>query len=233
MKKTLLLLFTLIAGISQAQDILKANFYSVDRIMEMREQLKLTDNQATNIKKIHAENAGQFSELKRDLDQETRKLRDLLEGEKINQSAVSRQLDAVLNLENQLKRHQLNTLVAIKNQLTEEQKEILNKPTMIRIKGSASTEPVTIVDGVPLASSVSGTAGSSPKVAVSVNGNGEQPLYFIETKTGLKKVNSFSNINPKDINSMSVLKGEEALKKYGVEGKNGVVIITLKQTPEN
>jgi bla regulator protein BlaR1 len=36
-------------------------------------------------------------------------------------------------------------------------------------------------------------------------------------------------INPRSIESIDIIKGLEAQQKYGDEGKNGVVLITLKE----
>lgn len=259
MKKTLLILFALVTGMAQAQqiappsnsfspamnyvtksdggDMFQANLYSADRIMEMREKLNLTDAQATKIKKIHADNAGLFSTLKWDLEEENAKLKKMLEANKIDQTAVNKQMDKVLDLENQLKKRRLNNLVAIKNELTEEQIKTLSSNSVYVIRGVGSTAPVKIVDGVPLATSVypsSSSGGSSPKVALSIAGtpSGEQPIFYIETKSGLKKVSSLEDIDRTNIESINVLKGDEATKKYGTEGKNGVIIINLKNMPE-
>ncbi|MGK0291614.1 MAG: bla regulator protein BlaR1, partial [bacterium] len=52
------------------------------------------------------------------------------------------------------------------------------------------------------------------------------PLYIIDgKKTSAKKADK---INPDDIESIDVLKGEHAIEKYGEKAKNGVVIITSK-----
>src|SRR5690606_32679869 len=102
------------------------NLYSADRVMEMRKELKLTDNQATKIKNIHSENAGKFSTMKWDLDDATLKLKELLDGAKVDEVAVQKQMDKVLALENSLKKQQLSTMVSIKNELSPEQQEILH-----------------------------------------------------------------------------------------------------------
>lgn len=54
----------------------------------------------------------------------------------------------------------------------------------------------------------------------------EQPIYFINGERASES--SIENINPQDISSMNVLKGEAAIEKYGEAGKNGVIEITLK-----
>jgi hypothetical protein len=44
-----------------------------------------------------------------------------------------------------------------------------------------------------------------------------------------KEVKGIKNLSPKDIMSLTVLKGETAEKKYGEKAKNGVVVITTKK----
>ncbi|WP_026953124.1 Spy/CpxP family protein refolding chaperone [Algoriphagus mannitolivorans] len=251
MKKiTLLLSFFFVAGLAQAQkaytyvqspmsaasqDIFKSKLYTTTNLMEVREEIGLTEVQVAKIKKLHAENSGQFSTLKWDLDDATSKMRKMLDQPKINAAEVSRQLDEVLRLENQMKRIQMNTMVAIKNELTPEQISKLEQPKMFYFnRGNVVTEDkLAKINGKSSRIIVDGAAiSTSPKVEVTVIGNGEQPLYFLETKSGMKKVISFEQIDPKDIESVSVLKGEQALEKYGADGKNGVVVIKLKNMPE-
>ncbi|WP_461453220.1 hypothetical protein [Mucilaginibacter sp.] len=52
------------------------------------------------------------------------------------------------------------------------------------------------------------------------------PLYIIDGK--IVKVN-INKLNPNDILSISVLKGDSTTAKYGSAGDNGVIIITTKQ----
>jgi len=54
----------------------------------------------------------------------------------------------------------------------------------------------------------------------------DSPLYIADGK--IINENSFHKIKPETIEKMKVLKGKEAISKYGVKGKNGAVIITLK-----
>lgn len=73
------------------------------------------------------------------------------------------------------------------------------------------------------------------KVAgVSVRGMGSistssNPLYVLNGKI----VSSITGLNPNNIKSMYVLKGEEGVKLYGNEGQNGVVVITTKNGADN
>ncbi|CAM4290336.1 M56 family metallopeptidase [Gillisia limnaea] len=60
----------------------------------------------------------------------------------------------------------------------------------------------------------------------------EKPLVVID---GKEKEADFDmkSINPEDIESINVLKGENATKEYGDKGKNGVIEIELKDKKEN
>ncbi len=96
--------------------------------------------------------------------------------------------------------------------------------------------------------STSGDPGQANSVIIrgfsSINGN-NQPLYVVDGvplqnttfdgETGLtsrqgysNSLGGISNINPNDIESMTVLKGAAATALYGSRASNGVIIITTK-----
>ena len=81
----------------------------------------------------------------------------------------------------------------------------------IQIRGitsiSGDTEPLYIIDGVPIGSG--GNNVSSDRGAV-------------------VSTNPMSFINPNDVKSVSILKGPSAIAVYGSRGANGVVLITTK-----
>lgn len=52
-----------------------------------------------------------------------------------------------------------------------------------------------------------------------------EPLILVD---GVERA-STSDINPNQIESITVLKDKEALKQYGEKGKNGVLLITTKK----
>ncbi|OOG69436.1 Spy/CpxP family protein refolding chaperone [Algoriphagus sp. A40] len=245
MKKILFIYLFCLAGFAHGQqekayvtiadpNIFKDKIYTTTNLMEVKDDIELTDAQVAKIKKLHADNSGSFSTLKWDLDDATAKLKKILDQPKIDLAAASKQMDEVLRLENQMKKTQLNTMVSIKNELTPEQISKLEERKVYKIAtaSSISGNQVQVISGTGTASVNGLSIASSPKIAVSVAGNGEQPLYYIETKSGLKKVVSFESINPDDIESMSVFKGEQAIEKYGKAGENGVIVIKLKNTPD-
>ncbi len=58
-----------------------------------------------------------------------------------------------------------------------------------------------------------------PKVAI-----GEEPLYIVDGK----EVKNLEGINPEDVESVDVLKNAKSIQLYGEKGKNGVVLVKLK-----
>ncbi|AWV99022.1 SusC/RagA family TonB-linked outer membrane protein [Arcticibacterium luteifluviistationis] len=124
--------------------------------------------------------------------------------------------------------------------------------SVTQIEGSKFTESRTTnignalsgkVAGVNVSTPATGAAGSSRVVirgGSSLSGN-DEPLYVINgvpmdnTNQGQAGVwggndsgNGLSAINPDDIESMSVLKGNSASALYGARASNGVILITTK-----
>ena len=97
--------------------------------------------------------------------------------------------------------------------------------------------------GVQVTRSANGAGGSSRVIIRGTNslvGN-SQPLYVIDgivmnnsnpnapgSTGGIDFGDGISNINPEDVESMSVLKGPNAAALYGQRGSNGVILITTK-----
>lgn len=73
---------------------------------------------------------------------------------------------------------------------------------------SGTNQPLFVIDGVPMNNSFSSTLGTS---------------------SGVDASNRAMDINPNDIESMSVLKGPAATALYGIQGGNGVILITTKK----
>ncbi|RYU79931.1 SusC/RagA family TonB-linked outer membrane protein [Hymenobacter persicinus] len=99
------------------------------------------------------------------------------------------------------------------------------------------------VAGVQISNST-GAAGSSSRIVIrgakSIQGN-NQPLFVIDGQAidnssfsnsdsggGIDYGNAASDVNPDDIETMTVLKGANAAALYGSRGANGVIVITTK-----
>ena len=83
----------------------------------------------------------------------------------------------------------------------------------ISVRGLSSitgnTQPLLIMDGVPIR-----------------NGNANKDGYWTNQRI---ESNGFVDINPEDIENISILKGAAASALYGSEAANGVVMITTKK----
>ena len=84
------------------------------------------------------------------------------------------------------------------------------------------------VAGVQMVNS-SGQPGSSPSIHIRGFGSisaGKEPLYVVD---GMPYEGDLANINPADIESMTVLKDASSNALYGARGANGVIMITTKK----
>ena len=248
-KRTLFLLFFLTVSLANAQDMFQEYLYSADLVMKNREKISLTDAQADKIKLIHSTNAADFSTLKWDLDAATGKLKNLLNQPKPDPAAVSKQMDLVLSLENQLKKKQLATLVAIKNELTESQQDELKKTKVSGQVTSWEFLPPGVAPSLQSPSPLYRIGKNTPEATEngSVIRSGDSktsvylqpsksadssPTFYIKNGNQYLKIPSVSEINPNDIEAIEVLKGEKAIEKFGQNGQNGAIILTLKgKTP--
>jgi len=86
----------------------------------------------------------------------------------------------------------------------------------VRIRGntsiSAASEPLYVVDGVPIVSGAGGDGGG---------GIGGINVGF--------QNNPMASINPNDIESIEILKDAAATAQYGARGSNGVILVTTKK----
>lgn len=91
----------------------------------------------------------------------------------------------------------------------------------IRIRGNKSVQgsnsPLFVVDGIPIDNS-SFTTADSPEDAVGDRGSG-----------GVTNSNRAIDINPDDIEALTILKGPAATALYGIRAANGAVVITTKK----
>ena len=77
-------------------------------------------------------------------------------------------------------------------------------------KSTTNNEPLYVIDGIPITN----------------RNSGDQENEF---GGGIDGGDGISNINPEDIESMSILKGASAAALYGSQAANGVILITTKK----
>ncbi|MGE5518331.1 MAG: energy transducer TonB, partial [Candidatus Dadabacteria bacterium] len=67
---------------------------------------------------------------------------------------------------------------------------------------------------------------NKPNVTINDKSNSPKPMYMVD---GKENADALETLKPEGIQSVNVLKGDAAEKKYGDKGKNGVIEITTKK----
>ncbi|MBI9064374.1 MAG: SusC/RagA family TonB-linked outer membrane protein [Marinilabiliaceae bacterium] len=95
----------------------------------------------------------------------------------------------------------------------------LGGSSKITIRGNSSisgnNEPLWVIDGIPMDDSR--------------NGDEQTTEFGAGANRGIDRSGGASDINPEDIESISVLKGPNAAALYGSRAANGVIVITTKK----
>jgi TonB-linked SusC/RagA family outer membrane protein len=85
---------------------------------------------------------------------------------------------------------------------------------------SSSNQPLMIIDGLPMDNKTLNTGVLAADAPGSVTAFSNRGLDF---------TNRAADVNPEDIESMTVLKGPEAAALYGIDAANGAIVITTKR----
>ena len=106
---------------------------------------------------------------------------------------------------------------------------VVKSDDIAKVQASDATRALEgVVAGVQM-TTASGTLGSSPSIMIrgaSSISAGTAPLYIVD---GIPYGGDMNNINPADIESMTVLKDAASNALYGARGANGVIMITTKK----
>lgn len=98
-----------------------------------------------------------------------------------------------------------------------------------RVTSSVTNALAGTTPGVQIISSSGDPASSGSSIRIRGIGSmsaSNSPLYIVD---GMPYEGSISDINPNDVESMSVLKDASASAIYGARGANGVILITTKK----
>lgn len=182
--------------------------YSAERVMKYRTKLGLERDQVDFIRKVYNENSTNFNNLKWDLDEANLQLSEFLDQPKVDSEAAMQLMEKIMALESEIKKKRLAVFLSIKNQLTQEQQDLLADIN--------DTDQLHIID---------------PRVELKIKNNKgkKEPLYVIEKGKNKLTVEKLNKIDPDEIESIQVLKGPSAIALYGDEGKNGVIVIKMNK----
>ena len=97
--------------------------------------------------------------------------------------------------------------------------------------GYVKGEPVKVTFNFPVVFQLRGKKDDAPaaaepqKASIQIRGNTDGVLFFLDGK----EIPSMEGVDPQTIESVNVIKGEDAVKQYGEKARNGVVQITSKK----
>lgn len=121
---------------------------------------------------------------------------------------------------------------------TQKKRDVTGAISSISAKAIEERQPVSVYDALLGAApgvrvmSASGAPGEEASITIrglsTLSDAGVRPLYIVD---GVP-VKSISSINPKDIQSMEILKDAASAAIYGSRSANGVIIITTKRGEE-
>ena len=98
-----------------------------------------------------------------------------------------------------------------------------------KLTQARESDPINSLKGqaAGLAVNINSEVGHSPDVIIrGENGSGDRPMFVVD---GVSISSDTYNINPDDIETITVLKGPNAAALYGFQGKNGAIIISTKK----
>ena len=110
---------------------------------------------------------------------------------------------------------------------------VVKSDDITKMQGSEPTRALEgLVAGVQMTTS-SGSLGAQPSIIIRGIGTmsaSSAPLYVVD---GVPYGGDLNNINPADIESMTVLKDAASNSLYGARGANGVIMITTKKSKQS
>ena len=88
---------------------------------------------------------------------------------------------------------------------------------------SGNNQPLFVIDGLPISNNTFGSTNAGPNLVADKNSGSSFNNRTIDFQ------NRAGDLNPDDIESMTILKGPEAAALYGVEAANGAILITTRK----
>lgn len=216
MKKIVLVMMIAACNTVLAQDIFQEKFYMPELVMKYREEAGLSATQVEMIEQIYNSELPLYNRKKWDLDADMTRLEKLISESNVDAKAATAQLEKVLALETEIKKMKLDMLVKVKNALTPVQQTKLD----------------TYKSEIVSYTSISASLNEKQNVTLRLprRKDLQKALFHIINGTEEKMVTEFpTNIDPADVESLQILRGDGATAMYGKPGENGVIVVVLKK----
>jgi Spy/CpxP family protein refolding chaperone len=221
----LVLLVGLMTSFAQTSDPFAEALYEPDLVTSHKKEIELTNKQESKINSIYTTNSVIFNEKKKQWSLAMIDFQSVVSEPHVDYHLLDEKFSKVLFLESEIKKIRLVSLAEIKNELTPEQQVKLNqiKARNPNYKKAFELNVTPFGDGTKI------VITDTDKLTIS---DDQLPMYvFFNGKDKIPVIGraaALADIDPNNIASMSVLKGTAATNKYGNDGKNGVIEITLK-----
>ena len=115
------------------REFLRMGLYPPDILMRNQEEIGITSKQRKAIAGLVRDFQGEITELQWAMPSEQQKLRSLLQENSIDTAVALTQAEKVLGMESEFKLAHFELLIAIKNELTEEQVQRINETVRRRL----------------------------------------------------------------------------------------------------
>ena len=124
----------MLQAMANHREVLTMGLYPPQIVMRQQQQLGITDRQRKSIAKLVSDFQGRMTELQWEMPNEQQKLREILRTYPVDSEEAVKQAQTVTNLESTFKLANFELLIAIKNELTEEQVDMLNRGIRERLE---------------------------------------------------------------------------------------------------
>lgn len=135
------LILLLVIPVARAQPpggSLERHMFPPELVMHNQQELGLSDDQRTAIKKEMQQGQRRFLDLRWELDKEMEAMKKLVSQDKVDEKKALTQLNKIMDIEKQIKRTQMTLLIRTKNLLTPGQRARLNE---IKLKDRGRPRP--------------------------------------------------------------------------------------------
>ncbi|MEQ8688142.1 MAG: hypothetical protein RIE86_22755 [Imperialibacter sp.] len=220
----MLLLTGSMTSYAQISDPFASALYEPDLIIKNKNAIKLTQEQSDQLRTIFEKNNARFNAKKTEWSKALLAFQDAMAISEVNYDALDKSFSEVLALESEIKKIKLKSLIEIKNLLTADQQSKLDD---IKKQNPEYSKAFELTLGFDEDSKIIIKKQSDAGIDVK-----KEPLFILyggdEKPTIDKKISSIDDVNPEDIQALSVYKGTAATDRFGEDGKNGVIEIKIK-----
>ncbi|MEL6537008.1 MAG: hypothetical protein AAFQ98_16425 [Bacteroidota bacterium] len=217
-KYLLIVAFVGLTGtLALGQSVFEKYLPDPEMVFAYRDEIELTDRQAQLIRSDYETNLVPFQAMKLELDQKVREMAALLEEMDPDKEEAMALMSEMMVLETKIKTLRLETLLAVQEALTLDQREYLRKH---KPDGARDWEPTFRIDPMP-----------DVKITLrDRRADSKNPLILLRVDEEFYKMSrlQLGALDTNEIELIEVVKDNAALEAFGREARDGVIVLQLK-----